>query len=115
MSMPFTDRSTARARRALAVLGAMAALAATLAGALTTRHAEGATAQNVIFILTDDQTYSELATMPNTQLLIANQGVTFTRAYASYPLCCPSRATLLTGQYMHNHGVRGNFDRAIRT
>ena len=46
--------------------------------------------------------------MPNTQALIGSQGATFRRAYASYPLCCPSRATLLSGQYMHNHGIRGN-------
>ena len=46
--------------------------------------------------------------MPNTQALIGGQGMTFTRAYIPYPLCCPSRASMLTGEYMHNHGVRGN-------
>jgi N-acetylglucosamine-6-sulfatase len=100
------DRPIVRARR-LMVVPALIALAA-LVAALATHRAEGATPKNVIFILTDDQTASELSAMPNTQALLVNQGVTFRRAYASYPLCCPSRATLLTGQFMHNHGVRGN-------
>ncbi len=37
-----------------------------------------------------------------------DRGVSFTRAFASYPLCCPSRTTFLTGQHSHNHGVLGN-------
>ena len=77
---------------------------------LAARDAESATGDNVIFILTDDQTASELAAMPNVQALIGGQGATFNGAPTSpIPLCCPSRATLLSGQYMHNHGVRGNF------
>ena len=74
------------------------------------RGAEGAPARpNVLFILTDDMTTSELAGMPNVQSLIAAQGTTFNEAYVSFPLCCPSRATMLSGLCMHNHGVRGNF------
>ncbi len=46
--------------------------------------------------------------MPNTLSLIANRGVTFNRYYVPYPLCCPSRASLLTGRYAHNDNVRGN-------
>ncbi|MGB7588941.1 MAG: sulfatase, partial [Solirubrobacterales bacterium] len=46
--------------------------------------------------------------MPNTLDLIANRGMTFNRYYVSYPLCCPSRVSLLTGRYAHNHNVRGN-------
>ena len=46
--------------------------------------------------------------MPNTLSLIAGKGVTFNRYYVSYPLCCPSRVSLLTGRYAHNHNVRGN-------
>ncbi len=73
-------------------------------------EARGAsTGANVVFILTDDMTSSELAGMPNVQSLIGGQGTTFNSAYVSFPLCCPSRATMLSGQYMHNHGVRGNF------
>ena len=47
--------------------------------------------------------------MPNVQSLLAAQGTTFNEAYVSFPLCCPSSATILSGQYMHNHGVHGNF------
>ena len=87
---------------------ALALAAGAVAFAGTAREAESATGDNVVFILTDDQSASELASMPNVQSLIAAQGATFERAYAQYPLCCPSRAGLLSGQFMHNHGVRGN-------
>lgn len=63
---------------------------------------------SVVVIMTDDQTYADMAGMPLTRRLIGDAGATFTRAYVSYPLCCPSRATFLSGQYAHNHGVRSN-------
>lgn len=63
---------------------------------------------NVVVIMTDDQTVESMRVMPNVRALLAEHGVTFTNSFASYPLCCPSRATLLTGQYAHNHGVLGN-------
>jgi arylsulfatase A-like enzyme len=47
-----------------------------------------------------------MSVMPLTRRLIGGAGVTFTRSYVSYPLCCPSRATYLTGQYTHNNHVR---------
>ena len=46
--------------------------------------------------------------MPQTERLLGNGGVEFSRYYNNWPLCCPARTTLLTGQYPHNHGVRGN-------
>jgi arylsulfatase A-like enzyme len=96
--------------RAWATLAAAVALFAVIGGALVAREAMGASSQkNVIFILTDDMTYSELSAMPNVQSLIAAQGTSFNEAYISFPLCCPSRATMMSGQYMHNHGVHGNF------
>ncbi len=61
---------------------------------------------NVVLLMTDDQTVGDMAVMPLTRRLIGGAGVTFTRSYVSYPLCCPSRATYLTGQYTHNHHVR---------
>jgi arylsulfatase A-like enzyme len=63
---------------------------------------------NVLLILTDDQTAESMRVMDRTLRLLAEEGTTFANSFASYPLCCPSRATLLTGQYAHNHGVMGN-------
>ena len=59
---------------------------------------------NVIVITTDDQNES-MEGLPLTQSLLGGQGTTFRNSYVSFPLCCPSRATFLTGQYSHNHGV----------
>jgi arylsulfatase A-like enzyme len=64
--------------------------------------------ENVVVIMTDDQTQAALATMPNVNNLIGAEGTTFDQAIDSFPLCCPSRATNLTGQYAHNHGVLHN-------
>jgi len=72
-----------------------------------------------LLIQTDDQTLDQLYAsiapagtpiyaMPNTLSLIAERGITFTRYYVPYPLCCPSRVSLLTGRYAHNNNVRGN-------
>jgi N-acetylglucosamine-6-sulfatase len=62
---------------------------------------------NIVFVMTDDQTATSLSVQRNVGLL-ASQGTTFERAIATYPLCCPSRATYLSGQYSHNHGVIHN-------
>ena len=102
--------SRPRLTYARAMVAATAALVVVAGAALAARQAEGASAKpNVVFILTDDMPTSELAGMPNVQSLIAAQGTTFNEAYVSFPLCCPSRATMMSGLYMHNHGVRGNF------
>lgn len=63
---------------------------------------------NIILITSDDQRANDLAVMAQTQRLLAGRGTTFDRAYAPFPLCAPSRASILTGQYAHNHGVLGN-------
>ena len=61
---------------------------------------------NVIVIMTDDQRRDDMGPIPKTQRLIGGAGVTFNRYFASYPVCCPARATFFTGQYAQNHGVR---------
>jgi N-acetylglucosamine-6-sulfatase len=67
---------------------------------------------NMVFILTDDLDarllQEHLEDYPNLQELAAN-GTTFENAFVTNPVCCPSRATILRGQYSHNHGVLTNF------
>jgi arylsulfatase A-like enzyme len=63
---------------------------------------------NVLLILTDDQTAESMRVMEKTLRLLGEEGTTFRNAFISFPMCCPSRATLLTGQYAHNHQVQGN-------
>jgi arylsulfatase A-like enzyme len=63
---------------------------------------------NILFILTDDMRASDLQYMPNTQNLLEKQGVKFTNAWVTRSLCCPSRSTILRGQYAHNHNVWTN-------
>ena len=57
--------------------------------------------------MTDDQTVESLRVMPKVKRLLADEGTTFSRSFVSFPVCCPSRATFLTGQYPHNHFVEG--------
>ncbi|MEA2348142.1 MAG: N-acetylglucosamine-6-sulfatase [Thermoleophilaceae bacterium] len=70
--------------------------------------APGGAQPNVLVILTDDQDIGQMQFLPNVQRLVADQGTTFTNSIVSNPLCCPSRATLLTGQYSQNNGVLSN-------
>jgi len=63
---------------------------------------------NVIVILTDDLDTSLLPYLPNVTRLIRDQGASFTNFYVEQSSCCPSRASILSGLYAHNHGVIGN-------
>jgi N-acetylglucosamine-6-sulfatase len=65
---------------------------------------------NILVILGDDLRASDLKHMPNTQSLLVNQGVEFTKPWVTRSLCCPSRATILRGQYTHNHEVWVNVE-----
>ena len=69
---------------------------------------------NIIFIISDDQAYSDYSFMehefietPNIDQLAA-ESLTFTRGYASAPLCSPSLASIITGYYAFQHGITGN-------
>lgn len=63
---------------------------------------------NIVFVLSDDQRFDTMWAMPNVQRLLAGHGVTFSRFYVTTPVCCPSRASYLTGQYAHHTGVLDN-------
>lgn len=63
---------------------------------------------NIVFILTDDLDTGSVSVMPELRSQLIEQGTTFNNAFATDPLCCPSRATFLRGQYSHNTGIVGN-------
>lgn len=67
-------------------------------------------APNIVFILTDDQDVflGGLTPMKKTKELIGQHGITFDNMFVSSPLCCPSRSSIMTGQYVHNHHARNN-------
>jgi N-acetylglucosamine-6-sulfatase len=101
-------------RRALAA-GALVFASATLVGIAT--GSGGAAAQgggdprpNVVMIMTDDQDTASVKVMKAVERKLARRGTTFKKSFATFPLCCPSRATSLTGQYAHHHGVMGARD-----
>jgi N-acetylglucosamine-6-sulfatase len=111
-----------RAGRGVRLAGIAAGILALLCLLATTGFRSSAAAAtperpSFVVIQTDDQTLDQLyaafgqpklRVMPNTLDLIAKRGETFNRYYVSYPLCCPSRVSLLTGRYAHNNGVKGN-------
>jgi N-acetylglucosamine-6-sulfatase len=105
-------RALAHARFRLAAAMALVVAAGVATGfcarSQSTAHAAASAERpNIVVFMTDDQTVAELRGMPSTHKLIARKGVRFDHSYVSYPVCCPSRATYLTGQYAHNHGVMG--------
>jgi arylsulfatase A-like enzyme len=61
---------------------------------------------NIVAIVTDDQNDTDdLSVMRKTLRALADEGVTFTNSFTNFPLCCPSRASFLTGQAAHNHRI----------
>lgn len=65
---------------------------------------------NVVIVLTDDQRRESMTYMPSVQRLLVDQGTRYTQAMVPTSLCCPSRATILTGLYAHSTKVFGNGD-----
>ncbi len=73
---------------------------------------------NILFVMTDDQTYQQMSCAghpilqtPNIDRL-ANEGARFDRAFCTNSLCAPARASILTGCLSHVHGIRGNSEKA---
>jgi len=63
---------------------------------------------NVILIVTDDARSDDIAYMPTVQRLLVSQGLTFSKFFVTTGTCCPSRSSILRGQYAHNHGTLSN-------
>jgi arylsulfatase A-like enzyme len=63
---------------------------------------------NIVVVMTDDQDFESVRVMRQVRTLLAHRGVTFKNSFANTPLCCPSRATFLTGQHARHHRVLTN-------
>src|SRR5215471_16021458 len=80
--------------------------------------AQNSSRPNIVFILIDDLRWDELGCVGHPYLQtpyidrIAKEGALFRNAFMTTPLCSPSRASFLTGQYAHTHGITDNVDRA---
>jgi arylsulfatase A-like enzyme len=97
----------------LALLVVLAACTGFSAGHASTAAPAGAATgavsrPNVLIVLTDDQRIGTMDVMPSTLRRFADQGTTFEHAFATTPLCCPSRASIFSGRYAHNHTVQSN-------
>src|SRR5215213_3576119 len=98
-----------RVGRVLLLFGACLVLGFFLpSGEIERGSTEAAGRPNIIFVLTDDLDARSVWKIPSLKAYMANEGLTFDNAFVTYPLCCPSRSTILTGQYPHNHLVRSN-------
>ncbi|QWC85017.1 sulfatase [Nocardioidaceae bacterium] len=60
---------------------------------------------NIVVVMTDDMRVDDLRFAPSVRRLVAARGAEARNAFSTFPLCCPARASFLTGQYAHNHEV----------
>jgi N-acetylglucosamine-6-sulfatase len=75
------------------------------AAAYTLPQQETPARPNIVLILLDDLRFDDVAVMPAVQSLLMAEGTSFSNFFAASPGCAPARATILRGQYPHNHGV----------
>ena len=114
---PFrTPRTRRDLLRAIGLGGAAMAMAPQAARAAAAPRRRKSAQRNIIFVLSDDHRYDFMSFMegapafletPNMDRM-AKQGAHLANAFVSTSLCSPSRASILTGQYMHHHRVVDN-------
>jgi N-acetylglucosamine-6-sulfatase len=75
------------------------------ATATTPFNVNNSSRPNIVFIMTDDQRFDTMQYMPLTNALLGPNSIKFSNAFDSTPLCCPSRASILTGKFAHNTGI----------
>lgn len=91
-----------RFQRAVGALLLFASVAAAAPGASS---AAAPNSPNILVIVTDDQRAGPFLGMPRTEEIFGS-GLVYENAFATTPLCCPSRVSIFTGRYAHNHGVK---------
>jgi len=100
-------------RRDFMKLAGAAAMGAAVGERAEAQEAAKPGARNIVFILTDDQRFDALGMLnpyfetPALDALVRG-GILFDRAFVTTSLCSPSRASILTGQYAHRHGILDN-------
>ena len=83
--------------------------AALLCGcALPAAAAVGGPRSNILFVMVDDMDYALFQNMPKLKRLLTDRGMEFENNFVSLSICCPSRASMLRGQYAHNTTIFGN-------
>ena len=112
-SSPTSARGGRRftAAAAACLLAALVLVAAGGGSAHAAKPKAGSGPPNIVVIVTDDQARSTMSpeVMPNLYSRMIAEGTSFSDFVVTTPLCCPSRAAFMTGQYGHNNGVLGNF------
>jgi N-acetylglucosamine-6-sulfatase len=97
---------------ALACVAALIAMVCVSCANSSGRQGADSRHPNIVFIVADDLDLASYtadpALFPKVHDLMAEQGTTFSNAFVTDSLCCPSRASILRGQYVHNHGVEDN-------
>lgn len=101
---------TSFAQRGLAMALAALAVASMLAPRVPARAHLPSNRPNILLLVSDDQSWTSFTRelMPSVFGELVDKGALFNRGYATTPLCCPSRAEILTGLYEHHTGVDGN-------
>jgi arylsulfatase A-like enzyme len=95
-------------RSAVAAAVALSAVAAAVGSVSQPAHGQAGGRPNILLIITDDQREGSLSGMPELRKWFRKRGLRFPDAFVTTPLCCPSRASIFTGRYAHNHGVQEN-------
>lgn len=105
---PVRQRVIAAGGSAVLLLGLLAVVlghAADAKGGRVQAVASETVRPNIVVIMADDMRVDDLAYAPNVHALMQNDGVTMENSFSSYPLCCPARASFLSGELPRNHHV----------
>jgi len=102
------DVAVTRWLKWIAFLAVVAALGTAALSLFGSEHRPPGDRPNIVFIVADDQRWDTLWAMPTVRSRLARRGIRFTNGFVVNSVCCPSRASILTGQYSHSNGVYRN-------